>query len=662
MIHWTNVLAAILIEVRLHWRAGVVAMLLGALAVLATYFLDTTTSLPSLAWGDDGSAPFLFGVGVAPLLCAMGMLAPSVVRRIRRIEFDTLMRECRPRLEVQSSDLDVQDVLVPDNADAKSTTWIEPEVASADTADAADMHMDAGIGLAPEVLNLFPSIEPSDDQPVELTTIVINVALAPEPAEHTAGRVEVPAEWTEFELDVLLLIGAEHRWDTLRYHQRQGTLQKAVFLVTVPKLDKLRESQPGDRQRLPVYCSFFYHNRWCGEGLRMLEVRQSDAVERLPAVVPPKKPPLYDKLVVEPGQEPDLTVTIKRDSTAPGWYVWTFKSPHALKPVTNGDCRSPLDDPLDFVASRMEVVAKSPEDRRVERMQGAFGAAIYGATSPAFRAIYWDLYHRAARPNDCRLDSIQFIVDEPYVPWELMRPAVGGGVKPEFLGIRHSVGRWVSALSCQYGQEVAVNEMAVFASDYAGTKLEKLPGALEEGEFLEKNYTAQPSPVAKQPILDFFRRCQVQVAHFACHGKAHVDDPDLSELLLVPEGELMPIDLDGLEENGIRAQRPLVFLNACELGASGKVLSVVGGWPKSFLQAGAVAFVGTLWAVNDKEAHVIGKEFYALALADPPLPLGEVMQRIRAKWKDRGLTRLAYLYYGDPNLRLRRLRSAPRSQ
>lgn len=85
------------------------------------------------------------------------------------------------------------------------------------------------------------------------------------------------------------------------------------------------------------------------------------------------------------------------------------------------------------------------------------------------------------------------------------------------------------------------------------------------------------------------------ILHFACHGNLDTTDPTNSALTL-SDGPLRAADF---ARNVRYRQHPLIFLNACESGGLGFALSGLGGWAERFVQAGAGAFVGALWEVND---------------------------------------------------------------
>jgi CHAT domain-containing protein len=93
---------------------------------------------------------------------------------------------------------------------------------------------------------------------------------------------------------------------------------------------------------------------------------------------------------------------------------------------------------------------------------------------------------------------------------------------------------------------------------------------------------------------------------------------------------------------------PIVILNACKTGNQGFSLTGIQGWATKFLDAGASAFIGTLWSVNDETAFNFVKDFYNQLVAGTSL--GESVKNARNKCKQQGDTSwLAYQLYGHPN-------------
>ena len=118
-------------------------------------------------------------------------------------------------------------------------------------------------------------------------------------------------------------------------------------------------------------------------------------------------------------------------------------------------------------------------------------------------------------------------------------------------------------------------------------------------------------------------------------------------------------DVDLLMFRGLVAGRatshPFVFFNACSLGQAQRVASFVDGWAPATLEAGASGYVGGLWLLSDAGAAAFAARFYATfatALRTGPVTVAEVLRQVRRDFYDRGdPTFLAYVYYGDPDLR-----------
>ena len=135
------------------------------------------------------------------------------------------------------------------------------------------------------------------------------------------------------------------------------------------------------------------------------------------------------------------------------------------------------------------------------------------------------------------------------------------------------------------------------------------------------------------------------ILHLACHGKLDTIDPTNSALVL-SDGSLRVADLS----RRVRyRQHPLVFLNACESGGIGFALSGLGGWAERFVQAGAGAFIGTLWEVNDRLALLFAATFYESLFQGATLGAAFAVARDAVRTKDpNNPTWLAYVLYGEP--------------
>ncbi len=89
-------------------------------------------------------------------------------------------------------------------------------------------------------------------------------------------------------------------------------------------------------------------------------------------------------------------------------------------------------------------------------------------------------------------------------------------------------------------------------------------------------------------------------------------------------------------------------MNACRSAGLNATYNRLDSWACKFLEAGAGAFVGSLWAVCDGTAREFAQEFYGQLQAGRTL--GQAVQQARqvAASQADDPTWLAYTVYGDP--------------
>ncbi len=99
--------------------------------------------------------------------------------------------------------------------------------------------------------------------------------------------------------------------------------------------------------------------------------------------------------------------------------------------------------------------------------------------------------------------------------------------------------------------------------------------------------------------------------------------------------------------------RPVIFLNACEIGKAERSLSFPDSWFDASLEAGASGFVGALWGLGQASAGAFSKRFYA-ALVGGQTVAGAIHQARRGFMETGDPTYLAYVFYGSASLGLAR--------
>jgi hypothetical protein len=278
----------------------------------------------------------------------------------------------------------------------------------------------------------------------------------------------------------------------------------------------------------------------------------------------------------------------------------------------------------------------------------AIGDILYDIAPDCFKKAYW----RLSDDLGGKFQTIQIYSDEPWIPWELMRPIrqkEDGAVEGHsFLGVEHSVGRWLNMRAGEPPQSIQATQAVVIAPNYLRTPL---PYAKQEAEWLEQQISATKLvPATKDNVLGFLQNGEAQIIHFSCHGKS-LEDVNVGEILL-EDGTLSPFELESREIRfGLLAKcHPLVFINACESGRTGLTLGGIGGLASAFVDISCSAVIGSLWSIDDKDAFEVVRMFYSRLLrADRPLSIADIMREIRKEFLSQNKdTFLAYTFFGDP--------------
>ncbi|UCE26581.1 MAG: CHAT domain-containing protein, partial [Candidatus Coatesbacteria bacterium] len=268
------------------------------------------------------------------------------------------------------------------------------------------------------------------------------------------------------------------------------------------------------------------------------------------------------------------------------------------------------------------------------------------------------LFDRLLPPNVQDLlwkhrDSVRTVVvesEEPWIPWELCKlqgKENGKVVEGPFMCEAFAMTRWISREGHQreFTQELNLKKMAVVTPGDSGLEM-----ASNERDYVlslaNGGRTVEPIPANSLNVIDALAKGEYDGWHFTGHGGFDSPDPNRSAILLEGGEELTPENLSGAVKN-LGLAKPLVFLNACQVGRSAMSLTGIGGWAEQFLDAGAAAFIGAYWSVYDQPAHDFCEAFYRRLLAGTPI--GQAVQEARAEIKPLGdPTWLAYTVFANP--------------
>jgi CHAT domain-containing protein len=201
--------------------------------------------------------------------------------------------------------------------------------------------------------------------------------------------------------------------------------------------------------------------------------------------------------------------------------------------------------------------------------------------------------------------------------------------------------------------------MAVVAGNYAnGSRLSSLPLAVAEAAELVREYGATALRATRSDMRRLLDGAipgagGVQAIHFACHGMVDSDDPKYAGIYLDDESTLSPVVFRSARV--AQSDTPFLFLNACQVGNAGEMLGEYAGFAGEALRGGFSGFLAPLWSVSDAMARDFALEFYRKAFS--ATPVADILCELRGRYRMNGngiprSTYLAYVFYGNPDLRL----------
>ena len=315
------------------------------------------------------------------------------------------------------------------------------------------------------------------------------------------------------------------------------------------------------------------------------------------------------KLQPAPAQQPDLQLLILESTNggAVAYTMWFTAADLSLQ-LNNKSFRFSLQqDPRTFFdafyADIENILASGATAKQKLQRLSTKGTYLFEQLLPQeARATLWTVRNR--------IRSVHIQSQEPWVPWELLKPSGDDGtgtvVEAGFLCEDCEVTRWVPGLG--YRHDLTMTNVGVVIPPDSG-----LPASIPEKDQMLALATPNRQVTPIEPEEVTLRKALAagtfDVIHFTGHGVAGAASADRAEIRLEAGSRLRPEDLSGVVA-GLGKQRPIVFLNACEIGRAGMGLTRPGGWPRGFLAAGAGAFIGPFWKVADGSAATFAASFY----------------------------------------------------
>ncbi len=490
----------------------------------------------------------------------------------------------------------------------------------------------------------YPAIDiDSALQPGARVVVTVDLTWAPSP-ETQGGAVAAgpqPVNWQSLELTVavscaaIVFDGDGRGTVVIRRNQVSGAARIAGRV----------SPDAGMGVTATISAAFFDGTRFCGSASRSFAVGDDPG----PLATVPGATATRGQVVAEPGVErPDVTVRISRVAGQPTRLDWIVETPRfdGLPPKLR-EIIDLAQDPAAEAASLFETVATLPRGAHRARIEG-FGGELWARAPRMFRDVYWALWDHDQRPL-----AIQFISDEPHLPWELMRPvrADESEVHAPLL-LAHRVARWIERWDGYMRNRLPAGEIRTIAPKYKSAS-RRLPRAQTEADAIVAEFGATRVGGTRQEVTALLESASpgaVSLLHFAGHGVFATTAATESSITL-EDGQLAASEIARPEVKLGRLCRTLVFFNACDVGATGSIFGEVGGWADALLGRQFGGFIAPLWSVDDEDAGVVAREVLE-GIVTRREPIGEVLRAVRARYGDVSPTFYSYLYYGDVTARI----------
>jgi hypothetical protein len=358
---------------------------------------------------------------------------------------------------------------------------------------------------------------------------------------------------------------------------------------------------------------------------------------------------------------PDLEIRVRIASDS-GWtrLSYALHSPAGIAPFSHREIIGPafkgspeelqrnLLNQIESLGDGLDVgraIVLSPD---IERKLSGIGRGLW-------QQLFNHEMQQAYRGFRDSVRTLLIISDEPWIPWEMVKPYNDRGdiLDDEFFAERFELTRWLA------GDRPAPGEIRVgaFACVEEGVGLplagseRRLVTSLARSQGVQDASPAEPGAAALTARL---QEGGIGLLHFAGHGTFDPALPNEAGFPLADSSVFRPSDLHGPVQTQLSRDRPLVFLNACQSGRQGWSWTGLGGWADRWIRGcGCGAFLGPQWEVRDSVAFAFARSFYESLGRGETLGIAAKAARKEARMAAPGdPSWLAYAVYGYPNARV----------
>jgi|GEM_PF-1752505 len=496
----------------------------------------------------------------------------------------------------------------------------------------------------------YPSIEPLDSVCAGMP-VTLEIDLLQQRTVHTIGEAltlgALAPTWTTLDVAVTLVSAAIDFGDD------------AHGSVTVRRNDHSLAARITGRvhdgvaigSSIDVTAQFWYGTRFSGMAMRSLLVSAStdehSSTIMVPTALDAPNTTRGSVQVDTAAVMPDVTIYIALfDPTSPGRMHWRMvvTPPFATLPPKLDGLIDLGSDPRAEAAAMFKQFANLERGKH-ERTFLGFGENLWDRAPVEFRNVYWALHDHFHREL-----TLQFVSDDPHLPWELMAPyRSNAGVVERHgpLALRHAVARWIGQYAGLMRNTLPAGRMVTIAPRYRRANL-MLSKAEATANALQAAFHAESvdgTCTAMLQLLEDPPAAAVGLLYFTGHGAVSADSAAAS-LIKLEDGTL---SVNDVAQQGVQLGRrdgTLVFFNACEVGATAELLGTVGGWASAFLSREFRAFVAPLWAIDEEDAVTVTSELLANVYGTGK-PVGAALRDVRKTFGAISPTFYSYLLFGD---------------
>lgn len=491
---------------------------------------------------------------------------------------------------------------------------------------------DEALAADPVEVTRHPVIEAIGDlRPKEWVGLIVDLSKDANPGSRPVSLGKFPANWARIEIAVQVIAPwasetvAESAFAAI---MADGTSKPARFRCLVSS--EYLEGSPAQVQAV-----FLHGTRICGHivhdvaaGLAEVEPEPAAPVLGTPSGVS------ANFRVMPDVAGPDVSVSIfRRGEGAQNW-IWKAFVPGGTVDGA-GEVNLGRED-KDFADGLLKE-CPGLQPSRFQRTLDGIGERLWDIAPAEFRTAYLDWRARIGTSF-----AIQFVTDDPYVPWEMMKPRIPTA---RHLFLQHPVARWPLSRAGRRRARLAGGDLLSFVPKYERHKA--LGFAIVEGQWVCSALGGRAMPANTDTFLDILdgkHPSPVGMLHFAGHGREHsvVTNGGIE----MEDGVVSVADVH--QDRVVLGQREgtLIVLNACETSVGARLLGMNVGWGAAIADREFGGLIAPLWEVQD-EAALSMMQTALPCLLDGTQTLGEALTGARLANSSASVAAYAYLAHGD---------------